>query len=193
MARRSAVMAPVCCANSEASVADVDDGSDHRRPTDAFWCMEDGVQPDAYWRCVGCNRGKYSHDHDQEKTDGSLAFLGSLPVTGWEHAVARVLLVVVATLPMVSYVTILLGRVEVIDGTRAIGLGLSLGGVVIILSLLGIGWQYRYSVERFMSQGMWTFLGIMAVGYVIEKMSWSGSLLVMILSPRGIVIFSLIG
>ncbi len=44
-----------------------------------------------------------------------------------------------------------------------------------------------------MSQGMWTFLGIMAVGYVIEKMSWSGSLLVMILSPRGIVIFSLIG
>ena len=129
----------------------------------------------------------------QEKIDGSLAFLASLPITGYEHAAARILLIVTAAVPMMGYVAATAWWLKLADGWLAVGLGALCGVVMMVAVVGGVGCQYRYSVEQFMSMGMGAFGVIVLAGYVVGEISWLRELLVMlIVDPIGVTIGALL-
>ena len=124
-----------------------------------------------------------------EKIDGSLRFLASLPVTGREHAASRLVAAVTLAMPLVIHLATLLPLFGLMALPGAFMVAVSAGIAVVLVSLLGVALQYRFSGQRARSM-----FGILVA--VLVALAWMSTLfdgwLAVILTPAGIVSLSLV-
>ncbi len=124
-----------------------------------------------------------------EKIDGSLRFLASLPVTGREHAASRLVAAVTLAMPAVIHFATVLPLFGLMSLPGAFIVAVSAGIAAVLLSLLGVALQYRFSGQRVRS--MFSILLAVLMAFV-----WMSTLLegwpAVILTPAGIVTLSLV-
>ena len=129
----------------------------------------------------------------QEKIDGSLRFLSSLPITGREHAASRVVATAALTVPLVIWLATLLPLFQLMALPGAVATGIGFGAVVFLVSLVVIAFQYRYSGQKARSVFMYAAVAFVAVLFISRRFEgWSA----VILTPAVIVtgaLVSLIG
>ncbi len=130
----------------------------------------------------------------QEKIDGSLRFLSSLPVTGREHAASRVLATAALTTPLVIWLatTLPLFQLESLPGGPVVT-GIGMGMAVFLASLVVIAFQYRYSGQKARSILVYAGLAFVVVLWIS---TWFEGLSAVIRIPAVIVtgaLVSLIG
>ena len=129
----------------------------------------------------------------QEKIDGSLRFLASLPITGREHAASRVLATAALTMPLVIWLATLLPLFQLMALPGAVATGIGFGAVVFLVSLVVIAFQYRYSGQKARSVFMYAAVAFVVVLFISTRFEgWSA----VILTPAVIVtgaLVSLIG
>ena len=99
----------------------------------------------------------------QEKIDGSLRFLSSLPITGREHAASRVVATAALTVPLVIWLATLLPLFQLMALPGAVATGIGFGAVVFLVSLVVIAFQYRYSGQKARSVFMYAAVAFVAV------------------------------
>ncbi len=124
-----------------------------------------------------------------EKIDGSLRFLASLPVTGREHAASRLVAAATLAMPLVIHLATLLPLFGVMAFAGAFIVAVSAGIAAVLVSLLGVALQYRFSGQK--ARSMFSILLAASVGVVWLSMLFEGWLPV-ILTPAGIVTLSLV-
>ena len=129
----------------------------------------------------------------QEKIDGSLRFLASLPITGREHAASRVLATAALTMPLVIWLATLLPLFQLETLPVAVAAGIGFGAVAFLGSLVVIAFQYRYSGQKARSVVTYAAVAFVAVLFILTRFEgWSA----VILTPAVIVtgaLVSLIG
>ena len=132
----------------------------------------------------------------QEKTDGSLRFLSSLPVTGREHAASRALAVVVLTIPLAIYVSAAFQLSGVLPLPGAVASGIGCGVAVIVGCLVLIALLYKFSIQKAVGFFRWLFLGFLAATFVLPellaKIPWPEGFLEALISPVGIAALALL-
>ncbi len=103
----------------------------------------------------------------QEKIDGSLRFLSSLPVTGREHAASRVLATAALTMPLVIWLAVLLPlfQLESLPGGPVVT-GIGMGAAVFLVSLVVIAFQYKYSGPKARSVFAYVLVAFVAVIWI---------------------------
>ncbi|WP_420633174.1 hypothetical protein [Candidatus Palauibacter sp.] len=128
-----------------------------------------------------------------EKIDGSLRFLASLPVTGREHTVSRLAAAATLAMPLVIHLATLLPLFGLMALPGAFIVAVSAGIAAVLVSLLGVALQYRFSGQKVRS--MFSMLAAALVALAWMSTLFEGWLAV-ILTPAGIVallLISLIG
>ncbi len=110
----------------------------------------------------------------QEKIDGSLRFLSSLPVTGREHAASRALAAAALTMPLPIWLGVLLPlfRLESLPGGPVVT-GIGMGAAVFLVSLVVIAFQYRYSGPK--ARSVFVYVLIAFVGVIWISTLFEGS------------------
>lgn len=103
----------------------------------------------------------------QEKIDGSLRFLSSLPVTGREHAASRVLATAALTIPLPIWLAVLLPlfQLESLPGGPVVT-GLGMGAAVFLVSLVVIAFQYKYSGPKARSVFVYVLAAFVAIFWI---------------------------
>lgn len=124
-----------------------------------------------------------------EKIDGSLRFLASLPVTGREHAASRLVAIAILSMPVVIHLAILLPLFDLMALPGAFIVAIGAGIAAVLVSLLGVALQYRFSGQKVRS--MFGFLAIAVMGVIWMSMLFEGWLEAL-LTPTGIVALSLL-
>ena len=124
-----------------------------------------------------------------EKIDGSLRFLAALPITGREHAASRLVVVATLTMPLVIHLATLLPLFGLMALPAAFIVAAGAGIVVVLVSLLGVALQYRFSGQR--ARSMFAILAAVFVGSTWMWTLFEGWLPA-ILTPAGIVTLSLV-
>ena len=102
----------------------------------------------------------------QEKIDGSLRFLSSLPITGREHAASRVVATAALTVPLVIWLATLLPLFQLMALPGAVATGIGFGAVVFLVSLVVIAFQYRYSGQKARSVFMYAAVAFVVVLWI---------------------------
>ena len=114
----------------------------------------------------------------QEKIDGSLRFLASLPITGREHAASRVLATAALTMPLVIWLATLLPLFQLETLPVAVAAGIGFGAVVFFVSLVVTAFQYRYSGQKARSVVTYAALAFVAVLWISTRFEgWSAVIL----------------
>ena len=124
-----------------------------------------------------------------EKIDGSLRFLASLPVTGQEHAASRLVAVATLAIPLVVHLATLLPLFGLMAPPGAFVVAGSAGIAVVLVSLVGVALQYRFSGQK--ARSMFSILAAALVALAWMSTLFEGWLAI-ILTPAGIVTLSLI-
>ena len=124
-----------------------------------------------------------------EKIDGSLRFLASLPVTGREHAASRLVAAATLAMPLVVHLATLLPLFGLMALPGAFIVAVSAGTAAVLVSLLGVALQYRFSGQK--ARSMFSILLAASVGLAWMSTLFEGWLPV-ILTPVGIVTLSLL-
>ncbi|MDE2874394.1 MAG: ABC-2 transporter permease [Gemmatimonadota bacterium] len=103
----------------------------------------------------------------QEKIDGSLRFLSSLPITGREHAASRFLATAALSMPLVIWLAALLSlfRLESLPGGPVVT-GIGMGAAVFLVSLVAIAFQYKYSGPKARSVFVYVSAAFVAVIWI---------------------------
>ena len=103
----------------------------------------------------------------QEKIDGTLRFLSSLPVTGREHAAGRALATAALTTPLVIWLATLLSlfQLESLPGGPVVT-GIGMGMAVFLVCLVVIAFQYKYSGPRARSIFVYALVAVVAVVWI---------------------------
>ena len=111
--------------------------------------------------------GSLALNMTQEKIDGSLRFLSSLPVTGREHAASRVLASAALTMPLVIWLAVLLPlfQLESLAGGPVVT-GIGMGAAVFLVSLVVIAFQYKYSGPKARSVFVYALAAFVAVIWI---------------------------
>lgn len=112
----------------------------------------------------------------QEKIDGSLRFLSSLPVTGREHAASRALAAAALAMPLVIWLAVLLPlfRLESLPGGPVVT-GIGFGAAVFLVSLVVIAFQYKYSGPKARSVFNYVLVAFVAVIWISTRFEGSAS------------------
>lgn len=124
-----------------------------------------------------------------EKIDGSLRFLASLPVTGREHAASRIAAAAALAMPLVIHLATLLPLFDLVALPGAFVVAVGTGIAAVLVSVLGVALQYRFSGQaaRSMFSGLsFAFVALIWMSILFE--GWPAA----ILTPAGIVALSLI-
>ncbi len=125
----------------------------------------------------------------EEKIDGSLRMLASLPITGREHAASRLVAAAALTMPLVIHLATLLPLFDLLAFPRAVGVGIGMGVTALLVGLVGVALQYRFSgqkVRSMFSMAVFVVVGLIWLSTLFE--GWPA----WILSPVGVVTLSLI-
>ena len=103
----------------------------------------------------------------QEKIDGTLRFLSSLPVTGREHAASRVLATATLTTPLVIWLATLLPlfQLESLPGGPVVT-GIGMGMAVFLVCLVVIAFQYKYSGPKARSVFVYFLVAFAAIVWI---------------------------
>ena len=110
----------------------------------------------------------------QEKIDGSLRFLSSLPITGREHAASRVVATAALTVPLVIWLATLLPLFQLATLPVAVAAGIGFGAVVLLVSLVAIAFQYRYSGQKARSVLVYAAVAFVVVLWISTRFEgWS--------------------
>ena len=115
----------------------------------------------------------------REKLDGSLGFLGSLPISGHEHAVGRILTAATLAAPaaIACVVALVLYSVVPIAAVAPAAFGIYM--LLTVTSVVGTALHYRYSVGEFMQRGLYSLLAFIALAFLLDELitrSWFPSL-----------------
>ena len=110
----------------------------------------------------------------QEKIDGTLRFLSSLPVTGREHAASRVLATAALTTPLVIWLTTMLPlfQLESLPGGPVVT-GIGMGMAVFLVSMVVIAFQYKYSGPRARSIFVYALVAVVVVVWISTRFEGS--------------------
>lgn len=92
--------------------------------------------------------GSLALNMTQEKIDGSLRFLAALPVTGREHAASRALALATLAMPLVIWLGVGLPLFGLQTVPEAVAAGLGFGAAVVLVSLVAMALQYKYSSRK---------------------------------------------
>lgn len=105
----------------------------------------------------------------QEKIEGSLRFLASLPVTGREHAASRLLAVAALTMPLVTWLSVALPlfRLQTIPEAVLAGIGFGVG--IFLVSLVVIAFQYKYTGQKARSAFVYVLVAFVAVVWMSTR------------------------
>ena len=110
----------------------------------------------------------------QEKIDGSLRFLASLPITGREHAASRVVATAVLAMPLVIWLATLLPLFQLATLPVAVAAGIGFGTAVFFVSLVVTAFQYKYSGQKARSVFTYAALAFVAVLWISTRFEgWS--------------------
>lgn len=110
----------------------------------------------------------------QEKIDGSLRFLSSLPVTGREHAASRALAAAALAMPLATWLAVLLPlfQLEPLPGGPVVT-GIGMGAAVFLVSLVVIAFQYKHSGPKARSVFAYVLVAFVAVIWISTRFEGS--------------------
>ena len=124
-----------------------------------------------------------------EKVDGSLRFLASLPITGREHAASRLVAAVILAMPLVIHLATLLPLFGLMALPGAFIVAVSAGIAAVLVSMLGVALQYKFSGQQVRSK-------FFILAAVLGALAWMSTLFdgwpAAILTPAGVVTLALI-
>lgn len=103
----------------------------------------------------------------QEKIDGSLRFLAALPVTGREHAASRALALATLAMPLVIWLGAALPLFALQTVPEAVAAGLGFGAAVVLVSLVAMALQYRFSSRKARSVFTLSIVAFVAVVWTV--------------------------
>ena len=126
----------------------------------------------------------------QEKIDGTLRFLSSLPVTGREHAASRVLATAALTTPLVIWLatTVPFFQLESLPGGPVVT-GIGMGMAVFLVCLVVIAFQYKYSGPKARSIFVYALVAVGAIVWIWTRFEGSPAAL---LTPAVVITGALV-
>ena len=124
----------------------------------------------------------------QEKLTGSLRFVGSLPISGQEHAASRVLTAATMATPAALAGAVALILYPVVPFAAVAPAALANWALLTVVSIFGTALHYRYPFGYVVQLVLWPLFAFIVAVYAIE--AWSSrfpSLVAALLSQAGLI------
>lgn len=124
----------------------------------------------------------------QEKLTGSLRFVGSLPISGQEHAASRVLTAATLATPAALAGAVALVLYPVVPFAAVAPAALGIWALLTVGSVFGTAMQFRYPFGQFAQLVFWSLLAFVAAVFAIAE--WGPrfpSLVAALLSQAGLI------